>query len=94
MIEKDKWGVHESHCCVLHGCKFSNDDCPVEARQTTQDTICEDCEDDGIKTIPDPQDPNYDLLLMCEYELRQEAIELRRRIKAMKEMNAKGWQAD
>lgn len=29
-IPKEKWGVHETHCCRKHGCKyFENEDCPV-----------------------------------------------------------------
>lgn len=83
-MNKSDWGVHESHCCVLHGCKYSNDDCPVETRLTKQDDLCEDCETDGIETIPDPSDPDYDLLVMCEWELRHEAIELRRQIMELK----------
>ena len=24
-----KYGVHRTHCCILHGCKYGDDDCPV-----------------------------------------------------------------
>ena len=22
-------GVHQTHCCVVHGCKYGDEDCPV-----------------------------------------------------------------
>jgi hypothetical protein len=29
-IPKDRWGVHETHCCKKHGCKYGDyEDCPV-----------------------------------------------------------------
>ena len=26
-MDKSKWGVHASHCCILHGCKTDYTDC-------------------------------------------------------------------
>lgn len=83
-MDKSEWGVHRTHCCVLHGCKYGDDDCPVETRQLLQDAICEGCWIEGIKTIPDPNDPDYDLLTMCEGELRREAQDLRRQLRELK----------
>ncbi len=46
-MEKDKWAVHEGHCCPKHGCKYGDDDCPVTNRLTTKhNTACELCEED------------------------------------------------
>lgn len=42
-MEKEKRGVHEHHCCVRHGCKYGNDDCPVVSGETLQVYRCEDC---------------------------------------------------
>lgn len=28
-IPKSQWGVHETHCCEDHGCKYGDVDCPV-----------------------------------------------------------------
>lgn len=39
-------GVHATHCCVLHGCKYSDDDCPVVNQIVKQEYACEDCSDD------------------------------------------------
>ena len=39
-MDKEKWGVHETHCCVLHGCKYGDDDCPVVNKLTKQKYIC------------------------------------------------------
>lgn len=36
-------GVHETHCCVFHGCKYGDDDCPVVTRKASQVYDCEDC---------------------------------------------------
>lgn len=44
-------GVHESYCCVLHGCKYGDEDCPVEEGVTKQQYACEFCGDDGIKNL-------------------------------------------
>ena len=38
-------GVHVSHCCVLHGCKYAEGTCPVWAALLTQEHPCEDCVD-------------------------------------------------
>lgn len=50
-MDKNKWGVHESHCCVIHGCKYGDKDCPVVKGKTKQDYICEECDDEGIKSV-------------------------------------------
>lgn len=44
-------GVHVTHCCVYHGCKYGDSDCPVESRLVKQDDICEHCEEDDIETV-------------------------------------------
>ena len=36
--------VHTEHCCVLHGCKYGEDDfCPVVLKQRRQSYLCESC---------------------------------------------------
>jgi len=29
-MEESKYGVHRTHCCKKHGCKYGDEDCPVE----------------------------------------------------------------
>ncbi len=41
--------VHESHCCVDHGCKYGDDDCPVVSGQIKQLYDCEDCVNEGAR---------------------------------------------
>jgi hypothetical protein len=48
-IEKDKWGVHENHCCSEHGCKYGDEDCPVVLGLIKQKYPCEDCDDIQIQ---------------------------------------------
>jgi hypothetical protein len=36
-------GVHQSHCCGKHGCKYGDRDCPVKNRQVVQDHACSYC---------------------------------------------------
>lgn len=44
---KDRWGVHEAHCCPKHGCKYGDSCCPVVLGLTDKhNTCCEDCEND------------------------------------------------
>lgn len=40
-----KVGVHESHCCAVHGCKYGDKDCPVVNRKIPQKYPCEECTD-------------------------------------------------
>jgi len=42
-IPKEKWGVHRTHCCFEHGCKYGNIDCPVVLGIIKQDYPCEMC---------------------------------------------------
>lgn len=44
--------VHTEHCCKKHGCKYGDDDCPVETGQKPQSYPCEVCD-------MDLEDPNY-----------------------------------
>lgn len=75
-------GVHRTHCCVLHGCKYSDHDCPVSNRIIVQDHPCESCHMDGINKIPDPDDPDFDVLTMTEGQLREEVLKLRKLLRA------------
>ena len=38
-------GVHRTHCCIAHGCKYGDDDCPVVIGEILQDYLCEFCND-------------------------------------------------
>jgi len=50
-MKTSQYGVHRNHCCVLHGCKYNDVDCPVVNRLIDQEYICEDCEAHGIKNV-------------------------------------------
>lgn len=50
-MEKWEWGVHEGHCCVLHGCKYGDKDCPVVSNETKQDYLCESCSLANVETV-------------------------------------------
>jgi hypothetical protein len=39
-----------SHCCVIRGCKYGYEDCPVVNGEVIQEYVCEDCSP-GIKDI-------------------------------------------
>lgn len=36
-------GVHRTHCCKSHGCKYGEEDCPVATGLIKQDYPCENC---------------------------------------------------
>lgn len=36
-------GVHVTHCCLEHGCKYAEKDCPVESGIVKQKYPCESC---------------------------------------------------
>lgn len=42
-MDKSKYGVHRTHCCKKHGCKYGDEDCPVVTGKIKQDYPCEDC---------------------------------------------------
>jgi hypothetical protein len=46
-IPRSRWGVHETHCCFEHGCKYGDQDCPVVVGLTEQVYACDDCDDDS-----------------------------------------------
>ncbi len=53
VVDKSKYGVHEHHCCAIHGCKYGDEDCPVVLGLTQQKYSCEDCDGDyfgGVRT--------------------------------------------
>ena len=43
--EVDIIGIHRTHCCALHGCKYGNSDCPVKYLSVVQEGPCEECAD-------------------------------------------------
>ena len=46
----DRTGVHATHCCPEHGCKYCDDDCPVVNGEIAG-IVCESCmlEDENLK---------------------------------------------
>lgn len=45
-IPLDEYGVHQSHCCFKHGCKYGeNEQCPVTLAIIKQNYPCEYCHD-------------------------------------------------
>lgn len=50
-MEQSKWGVHSSHCCFHHGCKYGAPDCPVVLGEVTQEHPCETCAEDEDERI-------------------------------------------
>ncbi|WP_292901863.1 hypothetical protein [Nonlabens sp.] len=47
-IPQELWGVHRTHCCVKHGCKYDDKDCPVKIGIIEQDYSCEYCDEDNL----------------------------------------------
>lgn len=45
MIDIDV-GVHRTHCCKWHGCKYGDENCPVVKGEVEQVYLCEDCMED------------------------------------------------
>ena len=41
-------GVHATHCCTLHGCKYGDEDCPVLQQRVRQEYPCKECMNDDI----------------------------------------------
>lgn len=43
---ENEYGVHASHCCKWHGCKYGDKDCPVVNGKVEQEYLCVYCYDD------------------------------------------------
>lgn len=41
--DKSDRDVHTEHCCIHHGCKYCEDDCPVTSGEKVQSYLCEEC---------------------------------------------------
>lgn len=54
-MKVDHEGVHRTHCCVAHGCKYGDRNCPVETGRIKQDYVCEECGYEGIDNLDDLQ---------------------------------------
>jgi hypothetical protein len=48
-MEPNKYGVHRTHCCAIHGCKYGDEDCPVASGTIKQEYSCEWCNDEGFE---------------------------------------------
>lgn len=35
--------VHSAHCCVIHGCKYGDENCPVVLGDEVQESPCSQC---------------------------------------------------
>lgn len=62
-----KKDVHTEHCCVLHGCKYGDDDCPVQTAIKPQSYLCEDCvgwseNEDGHRQIWDKTNQHFEFI--------------------------------
>ena len=71
-------GVHETHCCKIHGCKYSDNDCPVAYGDSPGNEACEYCamdmELDGHMGNPKTNDINELRALLSEAEERCKSL--------------------
>ena len=63
----DNIGVHVTHCCKLHGCKYGSLDCPVAKGHIDQQYICETCSDMGIKSLQELDDVIHHRVDVCSH---------------------------
>jgi hypothetical protein len=49
MSEKD---VHTEHCCIIHGCKYNDENCTVANGIKTQSFPCEWCDEEEKQKSP------------------------------------------
>lgn len=51
-MDKHVEGVHTTHCCPRHGCKYSSEDCPIKNGRAepvyTANNGCEFCEENTV----------------------------------------------
>lgn len=62
----NKKNVHTEHCCFVHGCKYGDDDCPVEGGVQIQSFKCEACawnEDEREREEKAGKPPSFENLI-------------------------------
>lgn len=64
MTNSNHLGIHQTHCCIIHGCKYGDEDCPVVQKVIEQSYLCEDCE------------PHYNPWVSNTVEVENEVFEL------------------
>lgn len=50
-MDISKYGVHRTHCCIRHGCKYGDKDCPVVSGEIKQEYLCEWCGEEEINSL-------------------------------------------
>lgn len=64
--------VHTEHCCVEHGCKYGDLDCPVWLGYQRQSYPCEDC---GEFTADSPWPKNQTMPNIPKKEILEERLQ-------------------
>lgn len=64
---KLKSDVHTSHCCILHGCKYGDEDCTVTSKIREQQYPCESCTSDGIYSLKELNAVRMGIIKTCPY---------------------------
>lgn len=69
VIPESKKDVHTEHCCILHGCKYGEDDyyCTVATGRKPQSYPCESCNYDGIQAVETIQKILAKQIQRCPY---------------------------
>lgn len=44
--------AHTEHCCITHGCKYGDADCPVTSMVKNQSGPCWHCHEEAIDNMP------------------------------------------
>ena len=66
--------VHTEHCCIYHGCKYNDDDCPVASGKQPQSYLCEDCTYDGITSVDQLHNITYQQTIISDFHTLMELI--------------------
>lgn len=74
-IPENKYGVHKTHCCVKHGCKYGNPNCPVVLGKIIQDYPCEDCDyenfDNTVFDLSGVQRKNNQVIIISNHDTKE-----------------------
>jgi len=66
--------VHRSHCCVIHGCKYGDDEnCPVVTKKYGQVHPCMDCEEENEQEGR----MSKNLLIALEVKIKRESQKIK-----------------
>jgi len=77
------------NCCIIHGCKYHDKNCPMVNGIIKRDNICEFCIDDLFKNKPNPGIEEQDRLMLNQRNKMNSLYLIKNRIQKLNKIKSK-----